>query len=213
MFTGIIEEMGTVARRDMSGAFQRLTLRASRVLDDLKIGDSVTINGACQTAVEIGPDHFVVESVEETLRLTTLGELRTGDRVNLERAMRLGDRLGGHLVSGHVEGVGGVLRREEHPHNVIFTIGLPSELARYVAPKGSIAVDGISLTVVTVSDGAFTVSVIPHTLSHTALGDRRLGDRVNLETDMIAKYVERLFERSSEPASQLSEEWLRKMGF
>jgi len=213
MFTGIVEEMGLVARRDASGAFQRLTLRASQVLEDMKIGDSINIDGACQTVVEVDPGHFAVESVEETLRRTTLGELRTGDRVNLERAMRLGDRLGGHLVSGHVEGIGAIQRREEHPHNVVLTVGLPTELARYVAPKGSIALDGISLTVATVSEGAFTVWVIPHTLSHTTLGDRRPGDRVNLETDMIAKYVERLAEASAGAVSPLSEAWLRKMGF
>ena len=213
MFTGIVEELGVVARRDPSGAFQRLALRASQVLEDMKIGDSINIDGACQTVVEVSGGEFAVESVEETLRRTTLGGLRVGDRVNLERAMRLGDRLGGHLVSGHVEGIGRILKREERPHNTVLTIGLPEELSRYVVPKGSIAVDGISLTVASVPDGAFAVSIIPHTLRHTTLGERRSGDRVNLETDMIAKYVERLVERPFGSTSRLSEEWLKRMGF
>lgn len=194
MFTGLIEEVGTVRRVERAGAdLQRLEIAASAVLADAEVGDSLNVNGACQTAVAVGGDSFWVESVAETLRRTTLGRLRPGDGVNLERSLRPTDRLGGHLVLGHVDGVGSVRRLETRRGEVLLEVLPPPELARYVAAKGAIAVDGISLTVVAVAaDGAFTIALIPHTLAHTNLRQVRPGDGVNLEVDVVARYVERL---------------------
>ena len=195
------------------GEFQRLHVRAGRVLEDLNIGDSVNIDGACQTVVEMGADSFAVESVEETLKRTTLGELSAGRDVNLERALRPSDRLGGHLVLGHVDGVGSVRSLEERHGGWVLAVQTAEELAPYLAAKGSIAVDGISLTVVDAGGGGFTVSVIPHTFENTTLARRRIGDRVNLEVDIIARYVERLLSTGRSPDSGLTLDHLRQLGY
>ena len=192
MFTGIIEETGIVRSIQKREGYQRTTIDAERVLQDIETGDSISIDGTCHTVVEHDEKGFVVESVEETLRLTTLGRLKPDHRVNLERSFQVGQRIGGHIVAGHVDGIGRVLDRVESPDNVLFRIEMPAELAPYLARKGSVAVDGISLTIASVSDRNFTVTAIPHTLSVTTLSERRPGDPVNLEVDTLARYVERL---------------------
>ena len=214
MFTGLIEEVGAVRRLQRQGAFQRLEVSARLVLEGTRLGDSININGACQTAVEVGTDYFAVESVEETLRRTTLGSLRPGDPVNLERSIRLQDRLGGHLVLGHVDGVGRISRIEQRQREWLVSVEPPPELLRYIAFKGSVAIDGISLTVAQVEGRAFTAAIIPHTFDHTTLGRRRRGDAVNLEVDVIARYVDRLL-RAGDPASGtgLTLEKMRDMGY
>ncbi len=192
MFTGIVEEVGVVRSVQRRAGYQRTALDAQRVLEDVRIGDSIDLDGACHTVVGFDERGFWVESVEETLRRTTLSRLRVGSRVNLERSVKAGERLGGHFVAGHVDGVGKVLERRESSDNVVFQVGLGADLAPYVAEKGSVAVDGISLTVVSASARDFTVAVIPHTLEVTTISERRAGDSVNLEVDMVARYIERL---------------------
>jgi riboflavin synthase len=183
VFTGIVEELGRVRRRQGG----RLEFNAEVVSDGLRIGDSVAHNGCCLTAVDVGPGWYAVDVVEETFRRTNLGGLAPGDEVNLERPVRLSDRLGGHLVQGHVDGVGEVVTPAPD-----LRVRMPAGLGRYVVEKGSIAVDGASLTVVDAREDSFSVAIIPHTATHTTLGRRRVGDRVNLEVDVLAKYVERL---------------------
>lgn len=187
MFTGIVEELGRV--RDI-GPGGRLAIEASVVSPSLVIGSSIALNGCCLTAVEVGPDGFVVEAVPETLSRTNLADLRPGSEVNLERPLAMNGRLDGHLVQGHVDATGEVM--EPAPD---LRISAPADVLRYVVEKGSITVDGVSLTVVDVDDQTFSVAVIPHTAAVTTLGQRAVGDRVNLEVDLIAKYVERLLPR------------------
>jgi riboflavin synthase len=189
MFTGLVEALGTVTRREPDGAGgQHLTI-ANPFAAELVLGESVAVNGACLTAVEITPDAFRVQAGPETLLRTNLGGLRAGDRVNLERALRLGDRLGGHLVQGHVDGVGHVADRvpQGEWETVWFTAA--PELAAQMVSKGSVAVDGVSLTLVDVTADRFSVALIPHTLAATTLGFRAVGDAVNIETDLFGKYV------------------------
>jgi riboflavin synthase len=192
LFTGIIEERGSVVELSTGG---KLKVAASKVVEDTRIGDSIAVSGVCLTVVELDSRWFAVDVMPETLRSSTLGGLRPGSIVNLERAMGAGGRFGGHLVNGHVDGVGTVrgLRREANA--VIVEIAVPEELARYMVARGSIAIDGISLTIVDVSAGHFTVSVIPHTLEETTLNEARPGANVNVEVDIIGKYVEAFFTR------------------
>ncbi len=193
MFTGIVEELGTVRRVAPHATGARLEIEASTVLDGAAIGDSLAVNGCCLTVVEHGPGWWAADAVEETLRRTSLGELRPGDPVNLERPVRLADRLGGHLVQGHIDGVGRVVERATGPDgSALVHIAMPAPLLRYVVEKGSIAVDGVSLTIVAVERDRFSVALIPHTLAVTTLGSKSVGASVNLEVDLIAKYVERL---------------------
>ena len=193
MFTGIVEELGEVVRLADAGADAALVaVRGPLVSSDARHGDSIAVNGVCLTVVDVEGGVFTADVMGETLRRSSLGVLRPGDPVNLERAAALGTRLGGHLVQGHVDGVGEIVGREpaEQWETVRFTV--PADLARYVAVKGSITIDGVSLTVVDVGDGWFSVGLIPTTLKLTTLGRKRVGDPVNLEVDVIAKYVERL---------------------
>jgi riboflavin synthase len=183
MFTGIVEELGSVRSRGDG----RFTFAASVVVEDAKIGDSIAVNGCCLTVVEVGAGWWAADAVDETLARTNLVDLRPGDVVNLERPVRAADRLGGHIVQGHVDAVGVV--RAPVPN---LAVGMPRELTRYVVEKGSITVDGCSLTVVDALDDGFTVAIIPHTAAVTTLGTRKPGDKVNLEVDLVAKYVERL---------------------
>jgi riboflavin synthase len=194
MFTGIVEELGEAVRLDWRGDGGVLAVRCATVIGDSLPGDSIAVNGVCLTVVEVGPDGFSADVMKETFERSTLGALRPGELVNLERAATVSTRLGGHLVQGHVDGVGAVMSRSAGDRWDDVTVALPEGLARYVVEKGSIAVDGVSLTVVSVADdpAAFTVSLIPTTLERTTLGHRTAGDQVNLEVDVIAKYVERL---------------------
>src|SRR3954447_14131915 len=191
MFTGIVEELGTVAAVEDQGDAIRLPARAAPGLEDAALGDSISVNGCCLTVAERTDDTWTADVMAETLVKTGLGALSAGDLVNLERAVTVGTRLGGHLVQGHVDVVGHVVRRDPGDHWDLVTISLPSELAPYLVDKGSIPVAGVSLTVVEAGDDAFTVSLIPETLRRTTLGFRMPGDPVNLEVDVIGKYVAR----------------------
>ena len=197
MFTGIVEELGTVAAVEDQGDAVRITIAATTVLEDVALGDSVSVNGCCLTVSTVSttrPASFTADVMRETLDKTGVGDLTTGDRVNLERAVTPTTRLGGHIVQGHVDGTGAVRRRTHSEHWELVEVEAPTELLRYLVPKGSITVDGISLTVVDVLADGFTVSLIPETLARTTLGLQQPGDRVNLEADVIAKHVERLLE-------------------
>ncbi len=192
MFTGIVEELGTVAAIEDQGDALRLTVRATTALEGTGLGDSISVNGCCLTVTAIDGDTWTSDVMQQTLDMTALAGVAPGDPVNLERAMTADTRLGGHLVQGHVDGVGTVVRRSPSEHWDVVEMSLPADLARYVVPKGSICVDGVSLTVVDVGADSFTVSLIPETLARTTLGAREPGDRVNLETDVIARHVEKL---------------------
>jgi riboflavin synthase len=192
MFTGIVEELGTVERVEDQGDAVRLTIRAGLVLEDAHPGDSIAVNGCCLTVVEHDDQTWTADVMQETLDKTSLRGVAPGDTVNLERAVTADKRLGGHIVQGHVDGVGEIVRRTPSEHWELVEISLPRELAKYLVDKGSITVDGVSLTVVEPHDETFTVSLIPETLARTTLGFREPGDRVNLETDVIAKHVEKL---------------------
>jgi riboflavin synthase len=192
MFTGIVEELGQVVGVTPRSEAARLSVRGPLVTADARHGDSIAVDGVCLTVVELAGDVFTADVMAETLRRSTLGGLAPGDSVNLERAAALGSRLGGHLVQGHVDGVATVLSREPAEHWEVVRFGLPDGLGRYLVEKGSITVDGVSLTVVDVDDESFSVSLIPTTLSDTTLGTKKIGDRANLEVDVIAKYVEKM---------------------
>jgi riboflavin synthase len=192
MFTGIVEELGTIAGIEDQGDAIRLTIHAQHVLTDVSLGDSIAVNGCCLTVAERDGDTWTADVMQETLDKTSLRGVEPGDRVNLERAVTPQTRLGGHIVQGHVDGVGEVLSRTPSEHWEIVAVSLPAELSRYLVDKGSITVDGVSLTVVEAQDDSFTVSLIPETLARTTLGSRQPGDRVNLEVDVIAKHVEKL---------------------
>lgn len=205
MFTGIIEEVGAVARR--SGA--DLAIVAEKVLEGIRQGDSIAIDGACMTVVEFTADSFVVQVSPESFQRTTLGRLKVGDAVNLERAMAAGERFGGHFVQGHVDGVGQVKGIRSQGEFALWTFQAPSEVAQYLVPKGSVAIDGISLTVVEPSGDTFGVAVIPATLEKTALQSRRPGDAVNMEADMIGKHIMHYMKGSG----SVTKDFLARQGF
>lgn len=217
MFTGLVEELGRVIGLKKGQNSARITLSAQKVLEGTMIGDSIAVNGVCLTAVEIGRDYFQADVMMETLGKSSLGDLKSGDRVNLERAVRLGDRLGGHMVSGHIDGVGTVGRQEKLDIALLTEIMAPAGVLKYMIPKGSIAIDGVSLTIVDVKKDRFTVSLIPHSAKMTTLGYKKSGDTVNLEGDMIGKYVERLmfFQENERQVkkSSISLEYLAEHGF
>jgi len=194
MFTGIIEGLGTISAMRPAGQGRRLTVTADFDLDGTRIGDSIAVNGACLTAVVVNGRRFEADVAPETLSKTTFGDDRVGDRVNLERALRLSDRLDGHLVAGHIDGRGTIRSRRKTDNAIIVSIEIPAELARYLIPKGSVAVDGTSLTVNDLNGARFDVSIIPHTATLTTIGFKPEGAAVNIETDMIGKYVARLLQ-------------------
>ena len=220
MFTGIIEGLGTIGAIRPAGQGKRLTIEADYALDKTKIGDSIAVNGACLTVVKISGSSFEVDLSPETLATSTFGKARQGDRLNLERAMRLSDRLDGHLVLGHVDGIG-IINQLEKLGNVIgVTVAVPEALLRFMIHKGSVAVDGISLTINSVASKSFTVSIIPHTGRLTTVGMKQKGDPVNIETDMIGKYVERFLRGESMPDGEkttsspgIDMEFLAKSGY
>lgn len=216
MFTGIIEELGTVERVTRGRVSAILAIRAEAILSDLKIGDSVAVNGVCLTATSLTGHGFTADVMHETLDRSSLAGLGPGSPVNLERAMAADGRFGGHIVAGHVDGVGTIAAIEQDDNAIWFTITAPAQVLRYVVEKGSIAIDGISLTVARVETDRFAVSVIPHTAAVTLLGQRRTGDRVNLESDLVGKYVERLLRTTPEEKQQeskLTMEFLSQHGF
>ena len=220
MFTGIIEGLGAISAIRSAGRGRRLTVEADFDLHQTKIGDSLCVSGACLTAVKIGGRHFEVDISPETLQTTTFGQAKVGQRVNIERALRLSDRIDGHLVSGHIDGVGTIRQRETLANAIIVAIGVPESLARYMINKGSVAVDGISLTINACDADSFSVSIIPHTAQLTTIGFKNKGDPVNIETDMLGKYVERfmnarpgLNKEEAEKPSTFDKEYLLKTGF
>lgn len=218
MFTGIIEELGRIARIDVGSQSGKLFIEARAVLQDVRLGDSIAVNGVCLTVTSFTESGFTADVMPETLKNTNLGSLKQGDVVNLERAMAMGDRFGGHLVSGHVDGTGLIVSREPYANAVLFRISAAADLLRYMVPRGSVAVDGISLTITDVRRDSFSLSIIPHTLSHTNLQRKRVGDTVNLECDLIAKYVDRLLawrrgEEAEADGSRINQDFLRQHGF
>jgi len=212
VFTGLIQEVGEITDTRPRAGGRDLVVRAPGMAADLALGESIAVSGACLTVEGFDETTFRAHAGEETLRRTTVGEARVGARVNLERALLPGQRLGGHFVQGHVDGIGTVNAVRPSGTTVWLQIDTPPELSRYIAHKGSIAIDGVSLTVVECSGVGFTVAVIPHTLAETNLSDRRPGDHVNLETDVLAKYVERLL-AAREERPGLTEAFLREQGF
>jgi riboflavin synthase len=193
MFTGIIQSVGSIAELRQKGPDARLRILTGKLdMSDVALGDSIAVNGVCLTVVEQGRDYFVSDVSSETLARTSLGDLGQGGEVNLEKALTLSTRLGGHLVSGHVDGVGKVISRRDEGQSIFFDIEAPADLARYIAIKGSICVDGVSLTVNGVDGARFTLTIVPHTLAETTIKHYRAGSRVNLEVDLIARYLERL---------------------
>jgi len=220
MFTGIIEGLGTLSGIRPAGQGKRLTIDADYTLDQTRIGDSIAVNGACLTVVKVNLKRFEVDLSPETLEVSTFEGAKLGDRLNLERAMRLSDRIDGHLVLGHVDGIGVIKERKKVANAVMVTIGVPEALARYMIHKGSIAIDGISLTINACEPKRITVSIIPHTAEKTTIGMKQNGDPVNLETDMIGKYVERFTQAGSVHSSKktnassgIDMEYLAKSGF
>jgi riboflavin synthase len=196
MFTGLIEETGSVVSAVPKGGSLELNIKAKRILADLGVDDSVNVNGVCQTVVKVTGTGFTVQAVQETLRKTTLGKLRTGSRVNLERALLPTSRMGGHFVQGHVDGIGKVVSIQKQSGDWKIRVKLPDEFMKYVIPMGSICIDGVSLTVASVDGKEFTVAIIPHTLELTTLGDITPRSDVNIELDMIGKYIVNLIERT-----------------
>jgi riboflavin synthase len=220
MFTGIIEGFGKIGGVRSTGRGQRLTIEADFSLDQTKIGDSIAVNGACLTAVEINGRRFEADVSPETLQVTTFDKIKVGDLVNLERSLRLSDRIDGHLVAGHIDGTGVIKQREPLGNAIIVTIDAAESLARYMIVKGSVAVDGISMTINGCDSGSFSVSVIPHTAKLTTMGYKGRGDPVNIEVDLIGKYVERFVKggmpETKNPAakqSALDRDYLIKTGF
>ena len=216
MFTGLIEEVGALKQVSRQGEGMVITIHAKRILTELRIGDSVAVNGVCLTVTRYDANSISMDVMPETYRRTTLGQLTIGAAVNLERAMLVGSRFGGHIVQGHIDGTGVIRRREPQDNAIYFTIEPHStELMRFIIPKGSIAVEGISLTVVDMTEHTFRISIIPHTLNETILVAKQPGESVNLETDIIGKYVERLltWQSSSAPPKRMTEHFLRENGF
>lgn len=219
MFTGLIEDIGEIVQIGRKGESFQIAVASHLALDSKEIGASIAVDGVCLTAVAIEKSQFTVEVSPETLARTTLTTRKRGDRVNLERALRLSDRLGGHLVTGHVDGTG-VIRALSRPRNaVVLTIAAGEEIMRFLVAKGSVAVDGISLTVNEVEADAFSLSIIPHTAQATTIGEKKGGDRVNLETDILGKYVEKFLSgavtgpRKRDGSASLTYDFLRKQGF
>ena len=193
MFTGIISAIGDITNLEERAGDARLTIRTGELsLADVQLGDSSACNGACLTVIELTGEGFVADVSVETLNLTTIGNWQTGSRINLEKAMRATDRLGGHIVSGHIDGIGEVVALEEDARSWRFRIRAPREIAKYIAHKGSITLDGTSLTVNIVNGAEFELNIIPHTMTHTVMGDYKIGSKVNLEVDLVARYLERL---------------------
>lgn len=215
MFTGIIEEVGTVKKMQRGKDSVVLTIGATQVMEGTRIGDSIAVNGICLTVTDLHGDSFSADVMHETMNRSSLAKLTAGQRVNLERAMPANGRFGGHIVSGHVDGTGQIVDIRQDDVAVWYTIAAGAEIMRYIVEKGSIAVDGISLTVARVKQDAFAVSTIPHTVRNTVLQDKSLGDTVNLECDVIGKYVEKLMQKApeNEQKSAITRDFLAKYGF
>lgn len=216
MFTGIIEAVGRIESIEDKGGDARLWIHTGKLdMSDVQLGDSIAANGVCLTAIELKPAAYCADVSGETLSLTSLGQLQAGSPVNLEKALTPSTRLGGHLVSGHVDGLGRVVERRDDARSVRFVIEAPAELARYIAMKGSITVDGVSLTVNKVDGARFELNIVPHTLQETIMDHYQPGHKVNLEVDLIARYLERLIlgDKAAQPGTNITEAFLAEHGF
>lgn len=215
MFTGLIEEIGIVDRIVKGMKSAQITIKAKKVTKEIKLGDSISTNGVCLTVIDFGKSNFTVDVMPETMRRSNLSNLKSGSKVNLERAMKLGDRFGGHIVSGHIDGVGIIKALEEEDNATWISIESSLDIMKYIINKGSIAVDGTSLTVANVNDNIFKVSIIPLTKEETTLLGKEIGDDVNLECDMVGKYIERFmkFENVDETKSSIDLNFLKENGF
>ncbi len=217
MFTGLIEEIGSLRRLKRSASGAELVIAAKKVLADIKIGDSVAVSGPCLTVTAFDRDSFTVFVMPETLKRSTLGSLQAGSRVNLERALALGARLGGHMVSGHIDDQATLRQRSNEGEAIILYFTAPRELLRYLVPKGSVALDGVSLTVISVDENGFSVGLIPHTAGETTIGSLEIGAAVNLEVDLIGKYVEKMLqprlEQGNKKGEALTLNYLREQGY
>lgn len=214
MFTGIIEEKGTVKTISGSGDAIKMTIRAPKVLEDVHLGDSIAVNGVCLTVTGFNKQEFSVDMMPETLKSTSLKNLSSGSKVNLERAMAANGRFGGHFVSGHVDGTGTILKKQSKANAVYYEIGVDQSLINYMLLKGSVTVDGTSLTIFGLTDKTFTISLIPHTLSETILGSKSSGDIVNIECDIIGKYIQNFIIKGNLKGSNtLTETFLEEHGY
>lgn len=215
MFTGIIEEVGVISRLSLSGNSGRIDVKASKVLEGTKIGDSIAVNGVCLTVTNLKPSGFIADVMPETITRSSLNILTTGSLVNLERAMPVDGRFGGHIVSGHIDGTGIIEEIYRDENAVRISIRAANDIMQLIVEKGSITIDGISLTVASADEDSFSVSVIPHTLAETSLIKKEIGNPVNLETDIIGKYVQKLLKSSSSEvdSNELTIEYLKEMGF
>ncbi|GGE10913.1 riboflavin synthase subunit alpha [Marinithermofilum abyssi] len=213
MFTGLVEEVGRLRKVERQGLAMRMSISCKKVLADVKLGDSIAVNGVCLTVTTFGSDFFAVDVMPETIKKSNLGRLSPGSLVNLERAMSAGDRFGGHFVQGHVDGIGEVVSRTPHENAVLFRIRVPESLTSLMVDKGSVAVNGISLTLVSVEKNTFSVSIIPHTLEMTSLKETHPGDTVNIECDMIGKYVAKLLEKNNHANTGITKDQLMRFGF
>ncbi|MBN4069287.1 MAG: riboflavin synthase [Alkaliphilus sp.] len=215
MFTGLIEEIGTVVKIIKGSNSAKITIKAQKILEDIKLGDSISTNGVCLTVVDFKEDDFSVDVMPETIRCSNLKNLKQGNKVNLERALRVGDRFGGHIVSGHIDGMGIIRSFVKEDNATWISIETTEDLMKYIINKGSIAIDGISLTVAAVNDDFFKVSIIPMTKDETTLLSKQIGDEVNLECDIVGKYIEKLmeFKTKDETKSSIDINFLRENGF
>lgn len=217
MFTGIIEEIGTIDKINQKNEAIVMTIRANKILEDVNLGDSIAVNGVCLTVTSFTPNQFTVDIMPETVRATSLRMLQKGSNVNLERAMAANGRFGGHFVSGHVDGIGTIVKKEPLDNAVYYEIEIPESLRPYILLKGSVAIDGTSLTIFKVTDTTFTISIIPHTLSETIIGSKGPGDIVNIECDMLAKYIEQFlhfrFQGENNGKSSITTDFLKENGF
>ncbi|PEA85316.1 riboflavin synthase [Bacillus pseudomycoides] len=213
MFTGIVEELGTVSNIRQSGEAMKLTIAANTILSDVKLGDSIAVNGICLTVTSFTASSFTVDAMPETVRATSLRMLGTSSKVNLERAMAANGRFGGHFVTGHIDGIGTILNKKQHYNAIYYKIGIPDDLLRYCLQKGSIAVDGTSLTIFDIDESSITISLIPHTVRESIIGKKAAGDIVNIECDMIGKYIERFISQPTKRSTSVTESFLQENGF
>ncbi|ABS23042.1 riboflavin synthase [Bacillus cytotoxicus] len=213
MFTGIVEELGTVSTMKQSGDAMKLTIQARFILSDIKIGDSIAVNGICLTATSFTESHFTVDVMPETMKSTSLRMLKQHSQVNLERAMAANGRFGGHFVTGHIDGTGTIVSKKQHYNAIYYKIKMPNHLLRYCLQKGSIAIDGTSLTIFDVDDNSITISLIPHTVSESIIGTKEAGDIVNIECDMIGKYIEQFMSQPTKRNNSVTESFLHENGF
>jgi riboflavin synthase len=210
MFTGIIEEVGRIVKMDKSGSILTFTINAPKICKDSKEGDSIAIDGVCLSITEIDKENFKVQAVPETLKRTTLLNFKNNTSVNLERAVKPTDRLGGHILTGHIDGLGKIIKKEGNKTSFTLTIDTPPPLMKYIVPNGSIGIDGISLTIKDVEKSSFKVTIIPYTTSSTTIEEKEINDKVNLETDILAKYVQKITSKEKEPVTI---DYLKEKGF